>query len=470
MNEPLPVCDDPEVRQALAEVEQRPESARAWARLGRLLFRRTRFEAAETAFRQQVSLAPEAALGWANLSLTLRRRRRPHEAMAAIRQSLAIDPDLPVARNHLAGILGDLGAYHDAVTVLEELVAETPGATAFQANLGNALRRVRRFDESIAILEGCLAIDPTHPSHHWNLALACFQAGDYARGFHHGEWRTRRPGIRPPSWLDEAWKGDAREGPLWLITEQDAGDAIQFVRFATDVASRAKPVVLGAKPRLAKLLATAPGVDRVVSEPPPPGAARALLMSVPAVLGYDERAVGRARPYLTAEPTRVRRWRRSLPSARGPRVGIAWRGNPDHPEDRHRSFPLEAVAPLAQLPDVTLVSLQPDEDTRAPFPVHQLPATLDADGAFLDTIAVMEHLDLVVACDSAVAHVAGASGCPCFLALPYACDWRWRPGAERTPWYPGHRLFFQTTPGDWAGVFEAIARAVQSSVGMPELA
>ncbi|MEO0605027.1 MAG: tetratricopeptide repeat protein, partial [Myxococcota bacterium] len=293
MREPPAVSDDPEVRTALAEVEQRPESARGWARLGRLLFRRAHYDAAETAFRQQVSLAPEAGLGWANLALTLRRRNRPHEAMVAVREALVIDPDLPVARNHLAGILGDLGAYAEAVAVLEELVAETPGATAFQANLGNALRRVRRFDEAIHVLERCLAADPNHPSHHWNLALSCFQAGDYARGFAHAEWRVRRPGVRPPSWIDDAWKGEAGPGPLWLVTEQSVGDAVQFVRFATDVVSRGRPVVIGAKSRLAKLLASAPGVDRVVSEPPPPGARRGLLMSVPALLGHDAKTIGR---------------------------------------------------------------------------------------------------------------------------------------------------------------------------------
>jgi len=467
MSEESTVCDDPEVRQALGEVEQRPDSARGWARLGRLLFRRARYEAAETAFRQQVALAPEAALGWANLALTLRRRHRPHEAMTAVQRSLRIDPELPVARNHLAGILGDLGAYADAVTVLEELVAETPGATAFQANLGNALRRVRRFEEAIAVLEGCLEADPSHPSHHWNLAIACLQAGDWSRGFEHAEWRMRRPGIRPPPWIDEAWDGVSTEGPLWLATEQGLGDAVQFVRFAEDAASRGGPVVVPGKPRLAGLLSTARGVSRVTGEAPPTSARKALLMSLPALLGLAGTSLERPRPYLHAEPERIRQTRRALPAREGPLVGIAWQGNPRHPEDRHRSFTLADLAPLARIPGVRLISLQQDGEIGTDLPVHRLPRDLDADGAFLDTAAVMHHLDLVVACDSAVAHVAGAVGCPCFLALAYAPDWRWQPGRETTPWYPQHRLFFQPRPGDWASVFETMAQAVRAGVGAP---
>ncbi|MEN0068444.1 MAG: tetratricopeptide repeat protein [Myxococcota bacterium] len=470
MTEESPLHDDPEVRQALAEVERRPESARAWARLGRLLFRRARYEAAETAFRQQVQIAPDAPLGWANLALALRRRFRPQEAMAAVRRALARDPELPVARNHLAGILGDLGCYAEAVAVLRELCTENPGAVAFQANLGNALRRLRRFDEAVPTLEACLRTDPSHPSHHWNLAIACFQAGDYRRGFHHAEWRTRRPGVRPPPWLDEAWKGEPVEGPVWLVTEQGFGDAIQFVRFAEDVAARTGPVVVSTKSRLVPLLCTAPGVAQAVDSPPPPHVPRALLMSVPAALGYDVTNIGRARPYLQADPARIQRWRTRLGPARGPRIGIAWQGNPKHPEDRHRSFPLAALAPLARIPDVTLISLQRNTDVHAPFAVRALDATLDEDAAFVDTAAVMANLDLVVACDSAVAHVAGAVGCPCFLALAYAPDWRWQPGEPTTPWYSNTRPFVQSQPGVWRDVFEAMAEAAMNGVLAPEIA
>ena len=57
-------------------------------------------------------------------------------------------------------------------------------------------------------------------------------------------------------------------------------------------------------------------------------------------------------------------------------------------------------------------------------------ATLDADAAadanfFVDTAAVMMNLDLVITCDTSVAHLAGALGRPVFTALPVVADWRW---------------------------------------------
>jgi hypothetical protein len=45
------------------------------------------------------------------------------------------------------------------------------------------------------------------------------------------------------------------------------------------------------------------------------------------------------------------------------------------------------------------------------------------------------------------------------VALPFAPDWRWLLQREDSPWYPTMRLYRQTDPGQWLGVFERMARA-----------
>ena len=62
----------------------------------------------------------------------------------------------------------------------------------------------------------------------------------------------------------------------------------------------------------------------------------------------------------------------------------------------------------------------------------------------------------MIACDTAVAHLAGALGVPVWVALPFAPDWRWLLDRSDSPWYPTMRLFRQKTPGDWRRVFEEI--------------
>ena len=67
--------------------------------------------------------------------------------------------------------------------------------------------------------------------------------------------------------------------------------------------------------------------------------------------------------------------------------------------------------------------------------------------SFADTAALMRTLDLVLAVDTSVAHVAGSLGVPTWVMIPYASDWRWLTDCEDTPWYPTLRLFRQPERG-----------------------
>jgi hypothetical protein len=81
------------------------------------------------------------------------------------------------------------------------------------------------------------------------------------------------------------------------------------------------------------------------------------------------------------------------------------------------------------------------------------------------TQAIIKSLDLVVSCDTAVAHLAGARGARGWLALSTAADWRWMLNRSDTPWYPMTRLFRQKQLGRWEGVFEEMRKLARLVVG-----
>ena len=194
------------------------------------------------------------------------------------------------------------------------------------------------------------------------------------------------------------------------------------------------------------------------------------LLSLPYALKTRIDTIPARVPYLAAEPARVAKWRERLRALPGMRVGLAWQGNPKVEKliwARGRSLPLSALEPLAQLPGVSLVSLEKgpgsEQLARVPFAdrIVDLAADLDSGAdAFLDTAAVMASLDLVVSCDTSIVHLAGALGRPVWTALSLSPEWRWLLERDDCPWYPTMRLFRQSTGGDWSAVVTAMVRAL----------
>ena len=77
------------------------------------------------------------------------------------------------------------------------------------------------------------------------------------------------------------------------------------------------------------------------------------------------------------------------------------------------------------------------------------------------TAGLIGHLDLVVTVDSAVAHLAGASGAPVWVLLPFAADFRLARARRDSPWYPTMRLFRQSAAGDWDSVVQDVLAELQ---------
>jgi hypothetical protein len=212
-------------------------------------------------------------------------------------------------------------------------------------------------------------------------------------------------------------------------------------------------------------------------------------MSLPAILGTTLATVPARVPYLATDPVLAEHWRgvlagevghdHGLHGARFDQsevdsdtrpflIGIAWQGSLTHRRDRWRSFALSQFAPLAEVPGIRLISLQTDHGMdqlacqSGRSPIIELTGRRGRD--FAETAAIMTHLDLVIAPDTAVAHLAGGLGIPVWVALSSVPEWRWLTGREDSPWYPTMRLFRQTTFGDWDGVFRRMTDVLKQEL------
>ena len=190
-------------------------------------------------------------------------------------------------------------------------------------------------------------------------------------------------------------------------------------------------------------------------------------MSLPFKFGTRIDTVPQNVPYFAADPERVRKWGDRI-GRQGFRIGINWQGNPTAKIDEGRSVPLAQFLRFAEIPGVRLISLQKnhglDQLKHVPDDIKVTLLGDDFDSgkdAFIDTLAVLSNLDLVVTTDTSLVHVAGAFGTRVFVALKDHPDWRWMFDRDDSPWYPSARLFRQTDFAVWDDVFARMADAVR---------
>ncbi|MDD5298535.1 MAG: tetratricopeptide repeat protein [Rhodocyclaceae bacterium] len=434
-----------------------------------------RLTEAEAVYRQALALHPASSDLCNNLGHLLHETRRLPEAETLYRRALALRPDFPEALGNLGDLLRVLTRYTEAEAAFHQALRLRPDYCDAHSNLGVMLNDVRRLDESEACFRRVLALEPGHVSARWNLATLELTLGRFAEGWAGYEIRFD-PGCKDqciprPTLPFPPWEGQSLAGKTLLVwPEQGFGDEIQFCRYVPLLKARgAAHVTLVCKPALKPLLGTLAGPDSLITtqDPVPTHDYWVPLMSLPLRLSTTPENLPADLPYLRALPERMCEWQRRLPAI-GRRVGLAWKGSSIHKNDANRSLPaLSTLAPLWSVPDVRFVSLQKGngEDEACNPPPGQPLLHLGSDiRDFGDSAAIIAQLDLLITVDTALAHVAGALGKPCWVLLPFlGSDWRWMRERRDSPWYPGAiRLFRQTAPGDWQGVLRDVVAELGS--------
>jgi Flp pilus assembly protein TadD len=443
-------------------VRLQPDLPDAHHGLGFALLQLRRVDESIAELRTALRLKPELADAHGNLGAALLRQGKREEALACFTEALRLKPDLVEPYLYRAHALWQTGQFDEAEASAREGLRLKPDSADAHNVLGVIFMKAGRTDEAVAAFDRALALKPAYAQAHFNRGLALLLKGDYRRGWPEYDWRWRcREFVTTPI-PEGGWDGSPLGGrSILLHAEQGLGDAIQFIRFAPQVKARGGHVVVACPARLIPLLSRCAGIDQLADY-------RALtvkcdveapLLSLPGKLGTTLETVPAEVPYLFGDPDIDKRRRDELSRFPGFKIGIAWQGNRDHPEDRLRSVPLRLFAPLARA-GAHLVNLQMGpgreqiDEVAERFRVEELsPRGEEGSWGFLDDAAVMKALDLVVTVDTAVAHLAGGLGVPAWVALTFAPDWRWLLDRDDSPWYPTLRLFRQRRPGEWDTVF-----------------
>jgi hypothetical protein len=328
-----------------------------------------------------------------------------------------------------------------------------------------------RIDEALQYYDQALRLKPDYAEAHKNRAIARLTQGDFDQGWPEYQWRWLCAEFTPPNFSQPRWDGSPLAGrTILLYAEQGLGDTLHFARYIPLLRSGGSRVMLMCPRSMHRLLRHSLEIDHLLveGEASPPFDVYAPLLSLPALMRTTASTIPAEGPYLRAEDELVERWRRELAALAGFKIGIAWQGSRAHKRDRFRSVPVETFALLAAIDGIHLVSLQKGPGTEQLGRVSDNWKVFDAGSQvedWADTAALLKNLDLVVAVDTAIVHLAGALAIPVWVALPFSADWRWLLGREDSPWYPSMRLFRQAERGNWTDVFARIAAAAATLLG-----
>jgi tetratricopeptide (TPR) repeat protein len=482
-------------------VARHQNEAEAHHQRGHALFELARLDEALAAHEKALSLNPTSEHYQLGVARALCQLRRPDEAFVFAEQALRLKPDFDLAMLSRAEILLALGRGDEGRAMIEAVMKDGPRKRLARSwlgklliashqpkralmivtedcenagddpipyvNRGTVFAALNQLQEALLSYNHALTLKPNHLEAHYNRAFTLLALGHFEEGWREYEYRLQRPqgrlrrSFHAPPWLGAEPLLDRR---LFIYSEQGFGDTIQFARYgimAADAGAKVTLAVQGALSRLFRDLY--PGVTVIdENEAAPEFDLHCPLLSLP--IGFAttlENIPAWPGGYITAPADEVVIWRKRLPQGRR-RIGLVWSGNTAHSNDANRSIALVRLLPLLRSGDAW-VSLQKEVRAadHAALQAAGLYDLTDELTDFADTAALVSALDLVIAVDTSVAHLAAALGKPVWLMLPFASDFRWLAKREDSPWYPGMRLFRQQRPGDWDGVVTRVAAALR---------
>jgi len=433
---------------------------------GLALSRLLRFGDAALSLQTSASLQPENPEVWFQLGQAARQAKHLDMAERAYGNTVRLQPEHMEGCNNLGNILRDQLRFDEAIDIYRQAIALNPSHSDLHSNLGVALQECGDTDAAVTCYREAVRLEPTNAEAHRNLGMGLLQQGEFAEGWAEYEWRWQTRHFEPIArhWKMPRWQGEEVPGKTLLVhCEQGFGDCLQFARYLTPATGKVDRLIVEAPDALAALFARIDGVEEVVitGSPLPACDFEIPLMSMPQAFQTTLETIPTAIPYLEIDREKAIYWQGRLDQQSEQKlVGVVWSGSGAHPRNLMRSPGLAAFAPLFKLDKrVRFVSLQKDEDVDANVAgSHRIEDFTGELTSFDDTAALISQLDVVIAPDTAVTHLAGALGVRTFLALPKIAEWRWLNARDDSPWYPNTRLVRQSDQGDWSTVFQSIAR------------
>ncbi len=448
-----------------------PLSSEIHMNLANSYLKKGKINEAITSYRKSIKISPNNSSAHNNLASALKKKGLFDEAIYEYNNAIKIDSKNAKAFFNLGVLLAEMEKPISAINAYKESIEVDPNYVEAYTNLGIIFQEEGSYKLAIDSYNKALRLEPNNSKSRWNLAIAQLLTGNYIEGWENYDWRLNNlnsnklhsaPKTQPI--FENIFKSDDN---LLVISEQGLGDTIQYMRYIPYLRNLGLNINFSAQEKLHNIIQ----VSNIDSNPLTPEEANLVndrrwipLLSLPKNLCVRPDNPIVSKPYIKTKKELLDKWENELSHENKPIVGINWQGGLDMEKASYkgRSIPLENFSILLKQNDITFLSLQKgygsDQLNHCSFNNQFVSCQkkIDQIWDFTENAAIAANCDLIITCDTSVAHLAGGMGLKVWLLLKDVPFWTWGLSGESTFWYPSMRLFRQNKKNDWITLLEKV--------------
>lgn len=453
-----------------------PNHAYAYLAIGCAYMGMKNYKKAIEEFDKSINLEPKMFEAYSNKGNALMEINLINEALVNYNQAIEINKNFAVAYSNRSNPLKKLNKIEDAMHSINTALSIDPELSDAYYNKGTLLLEQNNLKEAIENFTNAINLNNLNINYKYNLSLAMLTNKNLEEGWKLYENRLNLDEFKIIKNKNKfpRWHGIEKiNGKTILVThEQGYGDFIQLYRYSKNLKLLGAKVIFEVPDALIELIEHNMEIDYIIKI----GEHEKLkieidftcpIFSLPLAFNTKINDISGNYRYIKAEKNNLIKWEKIYKRNNKIKIGLSWKGNPRHINDKKRSILLKQV--IKYLPfneDTEYYSLQNDlfNEEMELINKYGINSHSHLIENFLDLASILELMDIVITVDTAIAHLAGAIGKDTWLMLPFNPDWRWFLNSQTTPWYDTLLLFRQGKGAKWDSVLIEIRNKILLSI------
>ncbi len=452
----------------LLKIDRNPQILRL---LGLIEFDEKKYDDSLKLLNESLQINPINSECYSNRGVVNFKLKNVEEAISDYKKAISIDKNNYNAFFNLGNLYKEIDRLDESIENFDKVISINKNHYSAYHNRAVVKRLLFRFDDAIKDFDEALRINPKYSNSIFFKAITQLKIGDYENGWKNYEYRWETSNFPSPKreFKQACWNGiDNLNNKIILIHgEQGLGDNIHFVRYFSLIKSKAKKALLQVDEKLIQLFKESNVANNIFSnnEKLPYFDIHCPLLSLPFKFSTKLKNIPLSDGYLFPNKDRILRWKKTF-DKQYLNIGINWQASLNPDLDKGRSFKLEYFNDISLIDKIKLYSLQKINGLNQINEINKqfqlsIIDNFDEEAPFVDTAAIIENLDLIITCDTSIAHLSGAIGKKTFLLLQENSEWRWLRDIDYSPWYSSIKIYRQKNQGDWSNVFYELEKDIK---------